>query len=364
MRALSFALFCALVAMFATAPACERYEPPPRAAVVGLASGVLDDPRAPLVIHFGMPVDPETLSVKVALHETDIEGNLFDEDDDPDTDLRVLLRHDRLDGDLGAHAALDPDGSTLRLTPEAALPVGPKLVLIVEPGLRATSGKEARFRQKIPFSYVVKCASGPSSFASGTYFMLLEVEEPLGVQIQLLSHIEVDPKTGVLVGQFTNADRDPSLVCPSPCPATDACRLLPAPECVPPSERAGAVDEYPDFSVNATPPTGYSFFVRGCAVDDGDASGVLTAPATMIVESPPVTVEGLTLTASFAPGADGIVRATGSLTGDLIRLGSSSLGAGRGTMTALRIPDDRVPADVPRPAPLEDEPDEDEDASL
>lgn len=363
MRALPFAFVFVLVAVLA-APACERYEPPPRASVVGLESGVLVDPRAPLVVHFGMPIDPATLFVKVAMLDVDIEGNLFDEDDDPDTELRVLIEHDPVEGDLGARAELDPDQSTLRLVPDAALPVGPKLVLIVEGGLRATSGRVTRYRQKIPFSYVVQCAAGPSAFASGTYFVLLEVEEPLGTQIQLFARIEVDPETGALVGQFTNADRNPALVCPSACSPTETCRLLPTPECVPPSTRAGLVDEYPDFSVNATPPTGYSFFVRGCAVDDGATSGVLTAPATMVVESPKVTVEGLTLTASFEPGPDGVVRGNGSLTADLVRLGSVALGPGKGSMTGLRIPDDRAPADVPHPAPVEAPIDGGVDASL
>src|SRR5690606_38214588 len=129
-----------------------------------------------------------------------------------------------------------------------------------------------------------------------------------------------------LIAQFTNADRNRALTCPTPCSNTEVCRLLPAPECVAPSTRAGTVDEWPDFIPNGTPPTGYSFFVQGCAVEDGSGNGVLTAPATMNVESPKVTTEGLIMTASFAPGPDGVIRATGRLTADLVRLGESPLG--------------------------------------
>jgi hypothetical protein len=57
------------------------------------------------------------------------------------------------------------------------------------------------------------------------------------------------------------------------------------------------------------------------------------------------------MTARFAPGSDGIVRGTGSLTADGVRLGTSPLGAGKGTMTAVRVADDRVPPGVPRPPP-------------
>lgn len=348
------ALFFFLVLLSALAASCERYEPPPRASIEGLSSGVLADPRAPLVIDLGMPVDPATLFVKVALFETNADGDLGDEDDDPASELHVLVRRDPDEGDFGAKAALDPDGSRLRLTLDSALPVGPKLVLLVEGGLRATSGRVTRYRQRIPFSYVVTCGEGPSKLAGGSYFLLLDVERPLGTQIRLFASIDVDPATGALVGQFTNAMRSPGLVCPSACPSSDVCRLLPAPECVAPSTRAGTTDEYPDFVPNPTPPTGYSFLVQGCGVDDGAATGVLTAPATMIVESPPVTIEGLTMTASFGPGADGAVRATGSLTADVVRLGTNALGPGKGTLTALRIPDERAPANLPRPPPRAD----------
>ena len=344
-----FVLMLAASMVLAVAASCETYEPPPRPVIEGLESGVLGDPRAPVVIDFGTAIDPNTLVAKIALFEPDVEGNLRDEDGDPETDLRVLVRRDPLEGDFGARAEVDAEAGRLTLVLDSALPVGPKLVLVVEAGLRSTSGRVSKSRVRIPFSYVVKCADGASSFASGTYFVLLDVEQPLGTQIQLLAHIEVDPATGALVGQFTNADRNPAQKCPMACSAIDVCRLLPAPECVAPSTRAGTVDEWPDFIPNAPPPTGYSFLVQGCAVDDGTANGVLTAPATMVVESPKVTVEGLTMTASFAPGPDGIVRATGSLTADVVRLGTNPLGPGKGSMGAVRIPDDRVPPNVPRP---------------
>lgn len=339
-------LFFAVLAFVAIATACDSYDPPPKAEIIGLQQGVLQDSRAPLVLFFGMPVEPDTLTVRVALNETDPEGNLLDEDEDPDSQLKVLVARDPLDGDVASKNELQDGDATLVMRPEAALPVGPKLVLIVEAGLKAKSGKVNKLRQKISFSYTVKCgAAKPTNLKGGVYFALLDVQEPLGVQIQLYGAIDVDPASGALVGQFTNADRNIEQKCPTPCGSADVCRLLPAPECVAPSQRAGTADEWPDFVPNQTPPTGYSFAVQGCAVDDGDATGVLTAPATMVVESPRVTVEALTMTASFS--ADG--RATGSLVADTVRLGGNPLGAGRGTLTAFRIPEDRLPPNVPRP---------------
>ncbi|HEY8075417.1 MAG TPA: hypothetical protein VIF62_14935, partial [Labilithrix sp.] len=189
-------------------------------------------------------------------------------------------------------------------------------------------------------------------FASGVYFLLLDVEEPLGTQIQLFGAIDVDPATGTFSGQFTNADRNPDPNrCPTPCDSSDACRLLPMPACVPPSTKAGTIDEHTDFVPNPTPPTGYSFLIEGCASDQDVGAAVLTAPATMVVESPPVTVAGLTMTALFAPDAKGAVRASGSLSADTVSLGGNRIGPGKGTMTAILVPDAEVPPGVP-PAPM------------
>jgi len=340
---------------------CDRYENPPRPAIVGLESGQLADPRAPVVIDFGTSVDPSTLSVKIAFFETDNEGNLRDEDDDPESALRTLVVHDPSEGDQGARVTMEADDTRLRLDLLAALPVGPKLVLVVEAGLTTKSGRPLRARAKLLFSYTVKCTAGTrvANFKDGVYYALLDVEQPLGTQIQLYGVMQVDPNSGVLVGQFTNADRNPDRSrckkVAKACTETEACRTLPEQACVIPSLRAASPSEYPDFVPNSTPPTGYSFFVVGCAVDDGKATGIITAPATMAVESPKVTVQGLAMTASCGPDATGDFRCTGSLTADTVFLGTNPLGAGKGTMTALRIPEDKVPPNVPRPsAPASD----------
>jgi len=334
------------------APACERYEPPPTVTIEGLQGGLLFDSKAPLVLSFGQPIDLATLNLKVATLEANLEGELADEDADPDTELRVLLGHDPVEGDRGGRIELSPDGSQLSFIPDSALPVGPKLIVLVEPGLTGTGGRTRVNRTKIPFSYSVRCTKGTRAekLKSGAYFVLLEVEQPLGTQIQLYAAIDVDPASGAFVGQFTNGDRNPDGTrCPSPCKEIDRCRLLPSPACVPPSLRAGTSDEHTDFVPNIEPPTGYSFSVEGCAVDDVSGAGVITAPATMVVQSPPVTVEGLTMTAFFGPDDKGMVRATGSLNADSVYLGTTKLGAGKGSMTATFIPVEQVPANLPRP---------------
>ena len=345
------------LAAFLLAPSvsCETYEPPPDVAVESMTNGVLADPRAPLSIDFGMPIDESSVRLTVAFYDVDGDGNLPDERTPPQP-LRVVLRHDPVDGDYAVTPSFVDGDQTLRLAPMGAMPVGPKLVLLVDPGLRSQDGRERHYRTRIPFSYEVKCAptARPTQFQSGAYFLLLQVEKPLGTQIQLFGAIDVDRTSGAFVGQFTKARRNPSQQCPEPCGAADACRLLPAPACVPPSPAAGTVDEYPDWVPNPTPPTGFSFEVHGCLVDDGTATDMLTQPATMIVEQPAVTVQGLTMTAQFAPGADGVVRATGSLTADATLLGKGSLGPGSGTMTSRRVPPGQTPAGLPQPPALAD----------
>lgn len=350
-KILALTLFAA-AASTAAAPACDRYEPPPTVTIDGLQGGVLYDSKAPLSISFGQPINLATLNLKIARFDTNLEGDLGDEDDDPDTELRVLLAHDPVAGDTGGHIEVDPDGSRLRFVPDAALPVGPKLVVLVEPGLEGMGGRVRQNRTRIPFSYNVRCTAGTRAekLKSGVYFVLLEVEQPLGTQIQLFADVDVDPASGAFVAQFTNGDRNAdSARCPGGCKAVDRCRLLPTPECVPPSLRAGTADEHTDFLPSSEPPTGYSFAVEGCAVDDGEGAGVVTAPATMVVQLPAVTVEGLTMTAFFGPDATGQVRATGSLQADTVYLGTTKLGAGKGSMTATFIPTDKVPPGVPRP---------------
>ncbi|MDB4944360.1 MAG: hypothetical protein JWP97_3894 [Labilithrix sp.] len=338
-----------------TVPACGAYESPPTVTIDGLQGGVLYDAKAPLSLHLGQPVEIATLSVKVAFYDVDLEGNLPDEDADPSNDaqLRVIIAHDALDGDRGGHTEIGADGASLKLVPDSAFPVGPKLVLLVEAGLKGTSGRTRNVRTRIPFSYTVVCTAGTRSdkLKSGVYFVLLDVAEPLGSQIQLYGAFDVDAATGAFVSQFTNADRNPDGArCGGACKSTEACRLLPAQACVIPSQRAGTDDEYPDFVPNVTPPVGYSFTVEGCAIDGDNGAGIITAPATMVVQQPAVTVEGLTMTAFFGADASGAVRATGSLVADTVRLNGNRIGAGRGNMTARLIPAGEVPAGVP-PAP-------------
>lgn len=344
-----------LLLLLAPAAAGCVYDAPPKPSLLEAQDGVLED-ATHLDVAFGEGIDPTTLHLKVVTLTTDAEGNLADEDADPATELTPLFA---LDGaaqgvsTTGGEHLFSADGAAVRLLPDLRFPVGPKLALLVEPGLSDLEGNTTGARIRIPFSYTFSCEGGSGSkvFKSGVYFFLLQVEEPIGTQVQLLANFTVDEATGQFFATATNADRDKTQVCPMSCdPKTEVCRLLPEPACVAPSTPAATVEEYPDYVPNVQPPTGYSFVIQGCAADQSDTeAGMLTIPAEMVVESPPVTVKGLVMTASFQLDAEGVVRGDGSLTAEDVLLLDSSSGAGSGTITGRRVPDDEVPPGVPLP---------------
>ena len=100
-----------------------------------------------------------------------------------------------------------------------------------------------------------------------------------------------------------------------------------------------------------TPPVGFSFTVNGCAEDEPDGTATLgTQPANMVVQSPPVSVDGLVLLTSFTKSGGNLV-ATGTVTGDNIVFGTANLGSGHGDVLAQSIPPSQAP---PIPAPPAD----------
>ncbi|MGH7295502.1 MAG: hypothetical protein ACRELB_11240 [Polyangiaceae bacterium] len=351
-RALLAAALAVVIA--GVAASCQRYESPPVATIDGLQDGLLSDPGAPLVIDFSKPIDPDTLSLKVIRFDPNAEGQLADETGDPTVSLKPLFAHDPLDGDSGGTGTLDPSSTVYTITPLARLPVGPKLAVLVEPGLKDAAhdptGTTA-VRKRLLFSYSFSCTGTGTQLPSGAYFFLLDVEEPIGTQIKIFADLDVDAASGRFVGQFTLAQRNPDPArCTPACTLGDVCQTLPGPPaCVVPSTRAGTAAEWPDFEANATPPVGFSFTVNGCAEDQPDGTSTFaTEPANMVVQQPAVSVDGLVVIASFAKDAAGDVVASGGVTGDDIVFGTSHLGAGHGTVAAQSIPASEAPA-IPAP---------------
>jgi hypothetical protein len=338
--------------MTAVIGSCETFQPPPEGFVEG--GTVLADPAAPLVVRFTKAFRPETLKVEVVPYDVDNEGNLADEVGDGSGDLHAYFTHDPTQADptqvdFGGTADIGADRLTIF---PIALPVGRKLAVLVEPGITSSAtGVASKVRGRILFSYEFKCShKGTKLLTTGPYVFLIDVESPLGTQIQLFGQIRVDQATGDFVGQFTNADRNrDGSRCPGGCKPEDACQTVPAPACVAPSVKAGSVDEWPDYIPNVTPPTGYTFLAHGCAEDVGDAVAMGIEPVDLVVQQPAVTAQGLVVLCSFQRDAQGVLRATGTGTAAQIVLGTKGFGAAKGTVHARSLPPDQLPAGIPFP---------------
>jgi hypothetical protein len=333
--------------------ACATFTPPPEPSLAGETNGLLADAAAPVVVNFSSPIAEGSLRLSIARFVTDLEGNLPDEDDDPSTTLQTYFVRDE-DGDHQGTADLDPGRTSLTIHPNAPLPIGPRLVLLVEPGLSDDDGNATGARRRLPFAYDVTldCNAPARAMPSGTYFFLADVVEPVGTQVQLFAVLAVDPATGKVRGRFTNADRsrDGSRCQGLACKSTEACRQLPAPACVIPSERAASVDEFPDWVPNADGATGYSFEDDGCVTDQPDGSATLVMkPVDVAITQPQVTLRNVRLSGQFAKDAAGALRATGSMTADAVLLGTTPSGAGKGNLTARLVPEGQAPPGIPGP---------------
>lgn len=330
---------------------CAHYDAPPEATIEGAVDGALTDPTAPLVLAFSEPVVPTSLRVTLARDDVDAEGNLPDERNPPAELDRFFERLASGLDDYGVSMLTDND-TRLRIQPSAALPVGPRLVFLLEEGLSDREGNATGTRRYLRFGYRfdLECNAPTMMPAEATFFMLVDVEKPLSTQVQLLANFRVDTETGKLVAQFANADRNKMLPGCPPCASTEVCRTLPAPACVAPSERAGTADEYPDFVPNTTPPTGFTFTGEGCAIDQPDGSVAFSiAPVDVIVQEPPVTLRNARMTAAFYKDEQGVLRSTGTLTADDVLLNGTSSGRGEGGLLARSIPEDEIPPGIPEP---------------
>ena len=344
----------ALVPILALTAGCAVFDGPPEVSIDGLTSGLLADPKAPLVLAFSKPPMADTIKLEIAKYVVDGEGRLGDEPGNTlGMPLQTLFTHDPAKGDTMGTSQLAADGSTMTLTLAAPPLVGEELVLLVEPGLSDAAGTVTVARRRVLFGYQsnLTCTMPSTVMRSGAYFFLVAVDKPIAVQIQLFGTVDVDPATGKLMGAFTKAKRNPDPNrCSPACPSTDACQLVPMQMCVPPSTVAGSVDEFSDYVPNPGPPTGFSFDATGCAIDQGTSMAAFaTAPVDVAVSSPMVTLHNTALSSSFSPDGTGILRGTGSLTADGVLIGTIDSGPGHGNLTARSIDPKDVPPGLPTP---------------
>lgn len=346
-------LFLAVfLAAFAFLAGCDIYDGPPEPRLAQASSGLLSDPNAPIIVAFDKPFDPKTLDLKIARYLVDERGRLGDETDDPNGKLSLLFSHSSGDPDFGGDLVIGDDHQSVTITPKTALPITPRLVLVVEAGLADAAGTVTRVRRKIVFGYQFELSCNKPSLllpTDGKYFFLIDVKQPVGTQVKLFASMHVDPQTGAFKAQFVRGTRNPDPSrCPTPCMSNEACRLLPAPACVVPSERAGGVDEWPDFVADATSPVSFQFTATGCVVDRADGTAdFVNLPVDIFVTSPVVTLRNTRLTSQWSKDAQGALRVSGALSADDVLLGNISSGQGVGGLAGVYLPN--PPTGIPNP---------------
>lgn len=351
-----FSLNCTWILALSAAltSSCDKFEAPPEIAIIGLKDGRLQDHKAPIDIAFSKPIEPSSLSLKIVRLQTDGEGNIEgDPEAAPGTVTPVIFSHVPIE-DTGGISLFSEGNTRFRITMDEKnpLPIGPSLALVVEPGLQGSDGVDTRVRRRISFGYGASCSGKTPAgiFTSGQYFFLVSVAKPLGLQVQLVADIRINPANGVFMGQFTNGDRipDPNR-CPTPCTASEVCKLIHGAKCVAPSEKATSVDEFPDFYANNSPPAGFSFTAKGCAEEQSPGIVVFGNEATdAVVQLPKLTIKNIVLSGSFTESG-GTLRGTGTFTSTEVFLGTISSGPGEGTFEAIRIPENQQLKDVPAP---------------
>jgi hypothetical protein len=328
---------------------CPKFDAPPQPTILGIEDGTLESPAAPITVGWHEAIDPATLHLRIVRLDLTPEGDL-------DPNAEVFFEHGP-SGDSGGTGTLGANEAFFTISVDGTLPVATQLAVVIEPGLADKEGNSWTVRQTLKFTFAFACGEGNEAAtafpARSVHFMLIDVDSPVQVQLQLLADIRIDPATGAFVGQFTNADRDAASDC-SPyglsCnAATEVCRTVPEPACVEPSKNAATVEEYVDYTFNNVLPEGYSFTVEGCIRDQEDGSFALAnVPADIEVVSPPVNAHGIEFGLSFRL-EDGVLRGQGSFKAADVLLGTTSLGAGVGSCVMREVPEAEVPEGLPEP---------------
>ena len=347
-----------LGAAFALFGACQSFVAPPEPSMVGLTSGALSDPAAPLVVRFSKAIDPRTLSLQIVKFDPDAHGQLPYEGLDAGGGNAPFFTHAYGRPDTGGTGTLDPTHTVFTITLDARLPVGPELALLVAPGLSDATPRRHRHDRGDEARAVL-------------------------LRLHLLGRGDQAPRLGrlLLLAQRGGAGRhaDQGLRRRRPRPRHGqvrrpvhprlahhrSCALLPG---VHDGGRmrdaAGALDVR-----RAVDARGRSVRVAGLLRqrhapgrlqlhgrrvrgrrgrrhhDRRDAAGEHARPAARRVggraDGPGVVLQG---------GATGSVTATGSCAGDDIVFGSAPLGKGSGTVQAALVPAAMAPK-VPAPPP-------------
>lgn len=338
---------------------CETFDPPPSPSVDGLDNGIMStEPDAPFVIEFSEPIVKSSLRTKIVPYVVDSEGNLLDEQSNPDpekfkeTTLVAFNGAAPDDPDKSYGATFELTDKKLTITREKRFDVSAGHLALFEPGLADLDGHETVPRIRIPFTYQLP-GGGPTQMPTGYYYFLINVDY-ISTQIQAFTYMKIDPVTGVWKAIFTNGNRLEALNkrpgCPSGCSgATPVCALLPSAHCAKPSEKQTTLEQYVDFLPDKDPPNGYVFVANGVVRDEPNATTAFgTAPflieVTIGTGGILVQAEDTKISGIFRLHDDGRWRGTGTASVKVVKLNGIGKDPTKGTFEAMSLTEDEVKA--------------------
>ena len=346
----------ALLTLTTLGMACADFDPPPSVELRNVDNGVMQVSRdEPLVLRVSEGFKTDSLRFKILPVITDADENLLDEQDPPKLQefkesIEVAWDGAQPDNDEVSYGAdVQIDGTDVRVQTKDPLGFATPYYALIEPGLQDFEGNKTLPRLRLPFAYAIS-GGGPTRLPTGYYYFILNVEF-LSVQIRLFTYLDVNPKTGVWRGSYTNGLRLEALNNRPGCPkcSSDApiCALLPSPQCVKPSHKQVKLEEFTDFMPEVDPPDGFAFIADGFVRDESDGTiSYGTAPflidITIGIGQLNIRAEQTTLTGKFVETKDGRFVASGSAKVERIKLNNAGDSPTKGTWMAMTLTQEEV----------------------
>ncbi len=174
---------------------CEEYETPPEVTLVVPPTGTffVGDPIA---LQFSMPVDVDTLAIRVWADDRDLENELR-------SGSPLLDGCTAAPGSCGANSlTVDGSGTSATFVADPATLGRPDVPLLLEvvPGLRGRNGAVRRYRELFDFQFKpTEVDETPVAFNEGAHTLVAILDEPLPVIINLLCDFDRGPGNAVAV---------------------------------------------------------------------------------------------------------------------------------------------------------------------
>ncbi len=210
--------------------ACPQpYDPPPDIDALNIDRGLYDPTTGPLQITFSEPVLLRSMTIALRLDRHTIEYDACVEKEDgslpegcaeaatailgPCTLSGATADPDHRDPDTfkfncdGGNITVSADQKIVTLEPNTTLTPYERYSIDVDAGLEDADGRVRGVGIREVFQVASNIACGPTTFESGMFFAIFDIEVPIPAQFHFFFWSEVNPDTGQL--RAFGADADP-----------------------------------------------------------------------------------------------------------------------------------------------------------